>query len=154
MSLSGRKLSEETKSRISLSLKGKKKNRKSVIKQWITRAGRRTSWFGGKHSEETKRKIGLSNSGAKSNLWRGGISKEKYTVNWTSTLKRSIRERDKYTCQVCFEPQKNVCLAVHHIDYNKKNCNPDNLVSLCNRCHSKTNFNRNKWVLFFKKEMV
>jgi hypothetical protein len=37
----------------------------------------------------------------------------------------------------------------NHIDYNKKNCNPNNLISLCNSCHSKTNFDRKYWINYF-----
>jgi len=28
----------------------------------------------------------------------------------------------------------------------KKNCNPDNLLTLCKNCHQKTNFNRKYWI--------
>src|SRR3990167_2942070 len=87
--------------------------------------------------------------GEKSNLWKGGVSFESYPVDWTKTLRRSIRERDYYTCQVCKEPQGDTALDVHHIDYDKKNCNPENLISLCNSCHSKTNFNRDLWKEYF-----
>jgi 5-methylcytosine-specific restriction endonuclease McrA len=37
------------------------------------------------------------------------------------------------------------------IDYNKKNCNPENLITLCNKCHMKTNHNREKWIKFLKQ---
>ena len=30
-------------------------------------------------------------------------------------------------------------LSVHHVDYNKQNSVPDNLISLCRGCHIKTN---------------
>lgn len=39
---------------------------------------------------------------------------------------------------------------VHHIDYNKFNCNPENLITLCKSCHVKTNHNRNYWINYFK----
>lgn len=38
---------------------------------------------------------------------------------------------------------------VHHIDYNKLNCNPNNLITLCKSCHMKTNFNREYWLDYF-----
>lgn len=63
--------------------------------------------------------------------WENGISQEAYSVDWTQTLKRSIRERDHYTCQECFK-EGNI---VHHKDRNKKNCNPTNLVTVCRKCH-------------------
>jgi hypothetical protein len=38
-------------------------------------------------------------------------------------------------------------------DYDKKNCDPKNLITLCNSCHSKTNFNRKKWIIYFSSPM-
>jgi len=40
---------------------------------------------------------------------------------------------------------------VHHIDYDKKNCDPENLITLCKNCHPKTNSNRGDWIEFFAK---
>ena len=39
---------------------------------------------------------------------------------------------------------------VHHVDYNKKNNDPANLISLCKACHAQTNFNRNDWMEYFE----
>ena len=75
--------------------------------------------------------------------WQGGKSFEPYSVDWTKTLKRSIRERDNYTCQICSCPQGDEALSVHHIDKNKQNCNPDNLITLCRSCH--TRLHRKLW---------
>lgn len=77
--------------------------------------------------------------------WQGGKSYEPYTIDWTETLKRSIRERDNYICQLCSQYGKDV----HHIDYNKENCEIYNLITLCEGCHGKTNFNRDYWVNYF-----
>jgi hypothetical protein len=30
------------------------------------------------------------------------------------------------------------------------NCKDNNLITLCNSCHSKTNFNRDYWYSYFK----
>ena len=100
---------------------------------------------GHSHTEATKRKIGKAQRGEKSHFWKGGISFKPYTIDWTDTLKRAIRERDYYICQVC----NHYGNSVHHIDYNKENCNPNNLIILCRSCHNKTQFNRNKWIKFF-----
>lgn len=78
--------------------------------------------------------------------WRGGISFEHYSDSWTKILKFSIKKRDKFICNIC---GKNKKLVVHHIDYNKKNCNPDNLITLCVNCHAKTNFKRDNWIKYF-----
>ena len=59
-----------------------------------------------------------------------------------------IRERDGRRCQLCGMPESE-CLArfgrklnVHHIDYNRRNNDPTNLISLCQACHAKTNGDR------------
>lgn len=110
--------------------------------------------LGRKHSEETKRKIRISNkgrhSGEKSNWWQGGISNSPYASDWTDTLKRAIRERDNYVCRICNTLQGNRAFDVHHIDYNKQNNDPSNLITLCRKCHIKTNSNRDYWIGLFK----
>jgi hypothetical protein len=68
-----------------------------------------------------------------------------YSINWTDTLKKAIRERDHYVCQLCLKNG----WVVHHIDYDKKNCDPKNLITLCRKCHAKTNYNRNIWIRVF-----
>ena len=40
----------------------------------------------------------------------------KYTIDWTETLRRSIRERDKYICQICNKQQEDYSHSVHHIN--------------------------------------
>lgn len=77
-----------------------------------------------------------------------------YSVDWTKTLRISIRERDHYTCQLCGERQGDLAHSVHHIDYDKKNCNPDNLITLCLKCHTKTNFNRDYWFNHFNNKNI
>ena len=73
---------------------------------------------------------------------------EPYTKNFNNTLKNIIRNRDNYRCQICDKFQYNETLHVHHIDYNKENCNEDNLISLCATCHGKTNHNREYWCMY------
>ncbi len=80
--------------------------------------------------------------------WRGGAKYNlPYIPGWQTTLSRAIRERDNYICQVCSLEG----FFVHHIDYNRSNNDPKNLITLCNSCHSKTNFHRNKWEKYFNK---
>lgn len=87
----------------------------------------------------------------KCNFWQGGKSYEIYSADWTQTLKQSIRERDHYQCQICGKNQGDESLSIHHIDYNKQNCDPNNLISLCRICHSKTNHKRDYWIEYFKQ---
>lgn len=84
-------------------------------------------------------------SGEKSPNWKGGLSSQGYAGDWTQTLKRSIRERDNYVCQLCKKLQTDIAFHVHHINYDKKNCDPSNLITLCCSCHMKTNAHRDKW---------
>ena len=74
-----------------------------------------------------------------------------YTAEWTNELKAKIRERDQYTCFICKDHQKEITFHVHHINYIKEQCNPDNLITLCPPCHMKTNGNREYWANYFKE---
>jgi len=76
-------------------------------------------------------------------VWKGGIASEPYCSVWLNKeFRKSILERDGYQCQNpnCLGISKRLCL--HHIDYNKKNCNPNNLIILCNSCNVSANYNR------------
>lgn len=87
--------------------------------------------------------------------WQNGKSFEPYTSEWTVILRESIRQRDNHICQLCSRTQKEELeryeqkLPVHHIDYDKKNCDPKNLITLCSSCNSKVNHNRNYWKNYF-----
>jgi len=76
-----------------------------------------------------------------------------YPLGWTKTFKEQIRYRDGYKCQLCgcSEVENSRKLSVHHIDYNKNNILPDNLISLCIHCHGKTNTHRTYWKKYFKE---
>lgn len=108
-----------------------------------------------KHSLETRLKMSVSQtkrtSEGRNPLWRGGIADYPYSNDWTETLRESIRMRDSFTCQECGIHQEELPrnLDIHHIDYNKDNCNPKNLVALCRSCHIKTNYNRDYWYSHF-----
>jgi hypothetical protein len=84
-----------------------------------------------------------------------GKSKEPYAFEFTKELKESIRKRDNYICKLCnkkiINNTKKYFLAIHHIDYNKKNCKESNLISLCGGCNSKVNTDRKYWIKYFKK---
>ncbi len=103
-------------------------------------------------SEETRRKIGAAESGEKHHNWRGGKSFEVYGIDWTPELREQIRKRDNYTCQMldCGAVQTGRKFPVHHSDYNKRNSDPLNLITLCLPCHTKTEFNRNYWENYFE----
>lgn len=79
--------------------------------------------------------------GENSHLWNGGTSEQEYGPGWSGTLKAIVRERDGYKCAVC----RLVGKTIHHIDYSKDNHDLGNLVTLCPKCHGKTNHNRPYW---------
>lgn len=163
----GRGVSKETREKLSKANKGQKFSKETREKLSIARKKRVTSeetkakmskvmkgnsyLKGHEHSEETKKKMSIAKIGSNHHNWQGGITNEEYGSGWTKQLKESIRKRDGCTCQLCDKTQKQEKkkLAVHHIDYNKKNNNEDNLISLCGSCHTGTNFNREEWQEYF-----
>ena len=119
----------ETNLKISNSMKGKKHH-----------------FFGKKRPEHSKfmSKFMLGKMlGVKNPNWKGGISCEPYCDVWLDKeYKESIKERDGY---MCLNPQCSkfsLRLCLHHINYNKKDCSPNNLITLCNSCNCQANFER------------
>jgi glycerol-3-phosphate cytidylyltransferase len=88
-------------------------------------------------------------SGENSPLFIKHLSR-KYPRQFNKFIKDSIRERDGYKCQICGNKGNHV----HHIDYNKDNISPKNLITLCQTCHTKTTFkfNRIAWINYFKNK--
>ena len=153
---------EETKRKISQSERGKiisvaTRKKMSIAKRQMTDETKKKLSIVGKGriiSLETRKKISNALRREKHPAWRGGISLDIYPLYWTETLKKSIRQRDNYTCQKCeiHEDEFNgrtKKMDVHHIDYDKENCNPCNLITLCKSCHAKTNVNRDYWLSYF-----
>ena len=83
-----------------------------------------------------------------------GSSFEPYPIAFNNFLKEQIRIRDNHQCQICGKLEKNLKgrikkLSVHHIDYIKSNLDPENLITLCQKCHRKTNYNREIYIEYF-----
>lgn len=143
------------------------------IKKRRSYKGKNNPMYNKKHTKVTKNKISftrIKNKVAKGSNnpnygnpklkgdnhpnWQGGISKQGYSYKFNKRLKDEIRKRDKYKCTLCGTSEKELgqkC-TIHHIDYNKQNCEKDNLTSLCRKCNSKVNFGRNYWKTIFKKD--
>ncbi|GAG76737.1 unnamed protein product, partial [marine sediment metagenome] len=87
--------------------------------------------------------------------WNNGSSFEPYGLEFNNQLKEQIRKRDNYRCQECNFPQHKLKrkLTIHHIDFNKQNNDPLNLISLCLSCHTKTNYNRDKWIKYYQNKI-
>jgi len=86
----------------------------------------------------------INRTGSNSSSWKGGVSFEPYCEAWKDQeYKQDIRDRDGNSClnPYCDSPNKND-LTIHHIDYDKKNCKPSNLITACRSCNSKANTDR------------
>jgi hypothetical protein len=103
----------------------------------------------------TRKKISSTQQGIKLKDWKKFNSKKEYDLKFNKSLKNIIRNRDNQRCSICDikRTSLNRELSVHHIDYNKKNCNLNNLISLCANCHGKTKKNRLYWKIFFRDLM-
>ena len=175
----GTSVAEETKRKLSLRMKGnipwnKGVKHSSETKEKIRiRALGRTPWNRGiPRTEECKQKISKNHTNVsgennpnfgqgdkiranKNPNWRNGISKEPYSFDFSKELKELIRKRDGYMCQLCWTTDnKKRKMPIHHIDYDKKNCDPNNLVTLCDTCHGKTIHKREYWKKYFNEVLL
>ena len=144
----------ELKKQIAEKLKGNthgfKKGQKRIEGAYSFPKGNKVR-LGMKLTEEHKKKIGRKKE--KHHNWKGGKSFEPYSLDWTETLRRSIRKRDNYICQLCDKQQGDIAHDIHHIDYNKQNCNPNNLITLCHSCNARVNYKREYWTNFFQQKL-
>lgn len=142
-----------TRRKISEAMKGKPPTMGMLGKHHteLSKVKSRESNVGKKRSQKTKKNISNSLLREKNPNWLGGISFGLYGLEFNDDLKEVIRNRDRRKCQVCGkqELESGEKLIVHHIDYNKRNNDPRNLIGLCRSCHGKTNHNRNYWINYF-----
>ena len=154
-SLNNKPKSEEHKRKISEAKKGTQcENRNSNYgNYWSEKQKKEQSeklkgnGLGTKRPEHSLKMYGSGNPN-----WQGGISYEPYCEVWKDNeYKYSIRDRDSNKCQnpYCNENSENLC--IHHINYNKKDCHPDNLITLCFSCNAKANFDREIWQVLYEK---
>lgn len=158
----GHKVSDTAKYKMSVAKKGKPNWKKGLIKETDTRVkkcsdtmlhkfnvlGIKNNMFGKKQSDYQKRVVSENQIGDKNCMfrkgylvkgklnpnWRGGTSFEFYPPEFNKKLKLLIKERDNFECHICKTKNK---LVIHHINFIKKDCRPENLITLCNKCHGK-----------------
>lgn len=170
------KHTKETKIKISETLK----NKKIIPPYWLSpcfkKGWNREVVFGEQKAKEIKEKILMGNLGIKrsketrlkqSLLKRGnkhwnyidGRSSLGYSFEFNKDLKESICKRDNYICQNCGITKEEHLIVigsqldVHHIDYDKKNNNENNLITLCKSCNVRANYNRDYWKKYYQKKM-
>lgn len=91
-----------------------------------------------------------NNVGENHHNWNGGIACEPYCDVWLDKeFKEDIKKRDGYKCMNpdCWHTTDKLCM--HHINYNKKDCRPENLITICISCNSRANFNRESWKKYY-----
>ncbi len=135
--------SPEIKLKISASMLGKKFSPEHCEHIRLSQLGR-VPWCKGLHPQN----LGGSNH----YNWQGGISFLPYCSKFNKELKEAVRDRDNRTCQLCNEKENEEKLSVHHIHYDKENCNPD-LISLCRVCNTKVNFNKEYYEQLFMNNL-
>jgi len=126
----------------------KKKISKTRIELGLSK-GTNNSMFGKHHNKKTRKQISLSLGGT-------GTPYETYSYpKKFLVLRPKILKKDNYTCQKCgqYGTKGHNKLSIHHIDYNKMNSKEDNLITLCQLCNLKVNFNRDYWYSYFLYKM-
>lgn len=106
----------------------------------VTRQKMRQAKLGKNLTEEHRTAIGKANSGSLNSHWIDGrsYSKDDYGGAFTHALRETIRRRDNNACRSCGHikgvPGRKI--FVHHIDGDKLHNEHDNLITLCDSCHS------------------
>lgn len=112
------------------------------------------SIFGEEKARAIKKKIGMRLEDNPN--WRGGKTFEPYSKEFNENFREEVRCRDGLICIKCgMKQEDSLCifkrkLHIHHVNYDKKLTIKENCCSLCQRCNSEVNFNRNQWTKFFQ----
>lgn len=106
------------------------------------------------HSKESRKKMSDVRKGENHPNWRGGTTKDPYCpIFQNKDFRAIVLERDKNECQNpdCWGVDARICL--HHIDYDKKECRLDNLITLCHSCNMRANYDR-EWNMLNYQEII
>lgn len=154
-SMKGRKLSEETKLKLSEARKGQPNNWSEETKQRVAEASRKKA-TGVKHSEETKRKIGLKSKGRQAVLGQKRTEEQKKRIGDASRGRKFSEEIKKNLSDLQTQrhkdnpiPHKNCKYTEDDIRYMRNN--PDNLT--VDELRSKFNIARYRLLKIQSKEL-
>ena len=104
--------------------------------------------------EEARMKMSISALGPNNPNWRGGIACGPYCpIFYDKEFREMIDERDGNEClnPLCWHTTDHCPLEFHHINYNKKDCHPSNVLKICKSCNSRANFNKEFWQEHYKE---
>lgn len=114
--------------------KGKKMSSEYIEKN-------RQAQLGKTLSMETRIKMSESKRGAKAYQWKGGITEENHKIRTSFEMRlwrKACFERDKFTCQKCFD-SKGGNLNAHHINnfstFPELRTSIQNGITFCKPCH-------------------
>ncbi len=151
----GTERDEETKTKISETMKGREFSEETIERfrearreselPEETREKIAESLSGVERSDETRERMSDARTGAQNPQWKGGVS-DSYGPGWTKARER-VRERDE-VCQHCGREGDDRQFDVHNIlpfrlfdqaddTSTEKAHEPGNLVLLCRPCHRK-----------------
>lgn len=90
-------------------------------------------------------------------FWYGNVrywytETPQYCEKFNKEFKERVRAFWGYQCFECGTPQNGRKLGIHHVHYDKRMCcngSPQDVIPLCGKCHSKTNYNREYWEDYF-----
>lgn len=130
---------EETRQKISLKLKGNNN----------CGSGINNSFYGKHHSPKFIKARRKAWTGKGNPMYHDGKCLDLYPLAFNDELRRVIRARDHYICQLCGIGENGRKHTCHHIDYDKKHNIETNLITLCTPCNSKVNKDRDLWQAYF-----
>lgn len=146
----GHIVSQEVRDKIALANTGKVRTKKMLDNLSLAHLGQ-VAWNKGKKY--------LQISGEKHPMWKGGVSKNYKTGYYSLEYKqwrKSVFERDNYTCQDC--GITNVYLTAHHIKsfthYPELRFELSNGQTLCEECHKQTDNYKGGAVRLLKESYV
>lgn len=157
----GKILSKETKRKISKRIKGntpwkgkrhseETKRKLSKLKSgknhpFFGKRGKGTPNWGKGHSEESKKRMSESSSGVNHPRWKGGIKMCPYSFGFNENLREKIRNQFNGECVISLQKEARKKLSVHHINGDKNDHRPENLIPLQGWAHSMIHADEEFW---------